>query len=210
MRDLGRKAEAWYRKNLVGKTVTNAATGWKIGFNRTGARKIGGRKGEDLTRIVVALEEILTSGNLIDSQPDIMARSNVQSVHRIAARVMLNGQPKDVVATIRQMTDGTFHYDLSKDTGDGAKFSRNCDRAMKASRGSDAQSPVSLNLDFADTDFNGEAIPSDQIRKIADAAAAALKAVGLGRIRAKGAQRRPGVSGSYLRGVSSAFEIAIG
>lgn len=45
IRQLGRKAEAWYRDNLLGTTVTNMETGWEIDFRRDGGKKIGGRKG---------------------------------------------------------------------------------------------------------------------------------------------------------------------
>lgn len=57
MRDLGRKVTAWYRDNLVGFTVTNEESGMKIGFNRTGANKVSGRRVEDLMRIVPALRK---------------------------------------------------------------------------------------------------------------------------------------------------------
>jgi len=63
LRELGRKAQVWYRDNLVGTVVVNAETGWTIGFQTRGAKKIGGRKGPDLYRIVPTLKDILEKGN---------------------------------------------------------------------------------------------------------------------------------------------------
>ena len=45
---LGKAAGAWYRANLRGQSVTNAATGWKVRFTKAGEGKIAGGKGEDL------------------------------------------------------------------------------------------------------------------------------------------------------------------
>ncbi|MFU8883820.1 MAG: hypothetical protein ACNA7Q_15780, partial [Rhodobacterales bacterium] len=40
IRQLGRKAEAWYRDNLIGKTVVMESTGWKVQFSRAGSKKV--------------------------------------------------------------------------------------------------------------------------------------------------------------------------
>ncbi len=42
----------------------------------------------------------------------------------LSACVLQAGEPKDVIATLREMRDGTFHYDLNRDVGDGARFNR--------------------------------------------------------------------------------------
>ncbi len=122
MRDLGRKAEIWYRKNLVedGGMVTNGETGWEIRFDRRGARKIGGRKGEDLYRMIPALPAILEKGHLISSQADKRGRPDLKAFHVFAATVGLEGVYHDVVVTVRETANGNFHYDLSKDWKSGA------------------------------------------------------------------------------------------
>lgn len=115
IRQLGRKAEAWYRDNLVGQTVTNEATGMVIGFNARGAKKTTGRKGEDLYRIVPALRDILAGGRLVGTESDRRGRREVKAVHKLQAEVSLAGEVASVIATVREMTDGTFQYDLSMD-----------------------------------------------------------------------------------------------
>lgn len=120
---LGRKANKWYRDNLQGKTVTNTETGWSIQFSGSGGRKISGRKGEDLLRIVPALREIVSKGRVIATEPDNRGRPEVKAIHKIAARVTLGGAEKDVITTIREAQNGTFYYDLNTDVSDGARFS---------------------------------------------------------------------------------------
>lgn len=122
IRQLGRKAEAWYRDNLVGTSVTNAGTGWPIKFNAVGAKKLGSGKGPDLLRLVPALREVLENGTIIGSEPDRRGRPQIKAIHKVSARVMLNGAPKDVIATIRETNEGNFHYDLGRDMSDGARF----------------------------------------------------------------------------------------
>ena len=44
VRDLGKKAHAWYRENLQGTSVTNASLGRSIRFTARGGRKVAGRR----------------------------------------------------------------------------------------------------------------------------------------------------------------------
>jgi Large polyvalent protein associated domain 39/Large polyvalent protein-associated domain 3 len=161
IRQLGKKAEAWYRDNLSGKTVTNAETGWSIGFTNRAAKKIGSRKGDDLFRMVPALLEIVRQGRVVASEPDSKGRPEVKAVHKIAATVMLDGVAKDVIATIRETNEGRFHYDLGRDVSDGARYNRFQD-GETAVRMSETQvrspalegSSVEINIDYADQQFN--------------------------------------------------------
>jgi hypothetical protein len=121
MRQLGRKAEAWYRDNLLGTTVKNDETGITIEFDNTGASKTAGRKGDILYRSVVALPQILKSGKLVASEPDRRGRKQIKAVHKFRADVQLDGEVYSLIATVRERTDGTFHYDLSKAADLGAK-----------------------------------------------------------------------------------------
>lgn len=150
---LGRKAESWYRDNLVGQTVTNTATGMEIGFNRRGSRKIGGRKGEDLYRIVPALRDILAKGVLVETQTDRMTRAEVKAIHKIAASVRLAGVVKNVIATVREMHDGTFHYDLSMDSEAGGFSSTTVQDESRTSALEGG--PADLNIAFVPEKSNG-------------------------------------------------------
>ncbi|RWR10443.1 LPD3 domain-containing protein [Paenirhodobacter populi] len=159
VRQLGRKAEAWYRNNLAGTKATNAETGWVISFNTAGAKKVGGRKGDVLARIVPAIPDIISKGRLIRSEPDTKGRSHIKRWHTFAARVNLAGAPRHVVVKVAETSDGKYHYDLSRDAGDGALFYRNGDQAKMAGRGSETaigsepygfeDNPVKLNIDLA-------------------------------------------------------------
>lgn len=124
MRELERLVSKWYEDNLVkpGKSVVNKDTGWAIGFDGTGRKKVSGRKVDVLLRIVPALRQIIEGGRLLSSEPDNRSRSGIKAIHKFGATVMLDGHPRDVVATIRETVNGTFHYDLSKDGSDGARF----------------------------------------------------------------------------------------
>jgi hypothetical protein len=123
IRQLGRKAGAWYRANFilggVPVTVMNEATGWKIIFNGKGADKVGGQKGEDLYRSVVALPQILERGLLIGSEPDNRGPVDFKALHKFAAAVLIDGRQLSLIATIRETADGKFHNDLSREREEG-------------------------------------------------------------------------------------------
>lgn len=158
MRQLGKKAEAWYRENLTGKTVTNADTGWTITFANSGARKTTSGKGADLLRMVPALRAIMQNGKLMSTEGDNRVRGGIKAVHKFGATVELDGRPRDVIATVREGTDGKYHYSLSRDMSDGARFmvpkdsqtsegiAANGQRPLPAMEGN----PVELNLQFAE------------------------------------------------------------
>ena len=170
IRDLGRKAEAWYRKNMLGSTVINEKSGMVIEFNNTGAKKIGGRKGDILLRIVPALESILQKGDLTQSEPDSKGNTDIAAWHTITATVSLAGKPHYVVAKIKETRDGKFHYDLSKDMSDGANLLRDSGRTISDAIGLD-DNPVEVNIDETAPRFNEKAtkyqaarLPSRQAR----------------------------------------------
>lgn len=75
----------------------------------------------------------------------------------LQANVEVTGRPRDVIATARNGTDGKYHYSLSRDMSDGARFMRSEERAttvdmtgrtgpIPALEGS----PVELGLQFAE------------------------------------------------------------
>lgn len=134
IRQLGRKAEAWYRKNLVGSTVTNRKTGWLIDFRKDGSKKIGGRKGDTIYRSVPALREILENGTYVGTEPDRLGRPDIKAVHKFGATIILEGKPRDLIVTVREDTKGKYHYDLSRDMSDGARFMHDGGNAVRVGK----------------------------------------------------------------------------
>jgi N12 class adenine-specific DNA methylase len=147
---LGKAAAKWYRDNLVGQQVTNAETGWSIRFSRRGANKIGGRKGQDLYRMVPALREIIGAGTLMSSEPALGPNSDIKMFYKFRATVSLNGVSKDVVATVREDATGKYHYDLSRNMEDGARWMLSPRiPVMEAGAKETDSAPTELNIDFA-------------------------------------------------------------
>ena len=75
--------------------------------------------------------------------------------HTFAARVLLDGAEKDVIVKVTKTAQGQFHYNISRDMGDGARFMR----TSVADRSQDyglEDNPVELNIAFLPENFNGE------------------------------------------------------
>lgn len=156
IRQLGRKAGDWYRANLAGTTVVNKASGMKITFTRAGAKKLSARKGDVLFRAVPALRQILSDGIITSVSEETKGRNHIKAWHAISAAVEIDGQPRDVIAHVMETADGNFHYDLSRDMGDGARFMRTgAATSITASRYGLEDDPVDLNLDFAEPNIKG-------------------------------------------------------
>ena len=168
IRQLGRKASAWYRANLIGKTATNAQTGMTIKFTAAGAKKLSGRKGDVLYRSVPALREILEKGTLIQTVKETKGREHIKAWHVFGARVMLDGRPRDLVAHVMETRDGNLHYDLSRDMSDGARFMRDgAETSIAANRYGLEDNPVDVNLDFAEDESKAEAVPVGALKSLA-------------------------------------------
>ncbi|WP_282028124.1 PLxRFG domain-containing protein [Paracoccus marcusii] len=208
IRQLGKKAEAWYRSNLVGRDpVINRETGWEIQFDATGARKTGGRKGDVLYRLVPALPAILENGRVISSEPDSRGRKEIRAVHKLSARVMMGGQEYFVVAAIREKADGTYHYDLSMDRR-ASGFSTATVQEQRSRTSALEGDSADINLELADPSVNGtdgKSLSPAQARAINAAARTELALVGLlGKIGLRvEAGRLAGPTGSYSQGVVS-------
>ncbi|MDB6179011.1 PLxRFG domain-containing protein [Paracoccus sp. Z330] len=212
IRDLGRKAFNWYRENLVATTTIMNGTGWSVGYTRRGAGKISGRKGEDLLRLVPAIPAIIERGQHVRTEQN-RKDDGVKAYHKIAARVELGGRLKDVIVTIREMNNGTFHYDLSRDNSEGALFQRMGDQSemnVAGSRpsspifevGARAASPANINIEISEAEINGDpTLTPANARAINTAARAELVKVGIsGRVRVEvGGNGRS--QGTYRRGV---------
>ncbi|MBN2760868.1 MAG: PLxRFG domain-containing protein [Rhodobacteraceae bacterium] len=221
IRQLGRKVEAWYRDNLIGTSVTNAETGMDIQFNRRGAKKVSGRKGDELLRIVPALREILANGSLVASEGDKKGRDEVVSVHKFQANVDLAGKPVTVIATVREMSDGTFHYDLSKEAYGARVLQDNSpanptvepDGPTSAFEGD----PAEFNLDFAGNPVNASEqqtadpeIKSSDIAAIKSAVGAELRRAGLdGAVAAQVVRGLSNVAGVPIQGRQRGAQIEV-
>lgn len=212
IRDLSRKAFNWYRQNLVGTTTIMEGTGWSVGYTRRGAGKISGRKGEDLLRMVPAIPAIIERGQHVSTEQN-RKDDGVKAYHKVAARVELDGRLKDVIVTVREMHNGKFHYDLSRDNSEGALFQRIGDQSemnVAGSRpsspilevGARAASPASFNIEISETEINGDPpLTPARAREINAAARAELEKVGIaGRVRAE-AGGSGNATGTYQRGV---------
>lgn len=168
MRQLGKKAEVWYRANRLGKRVTNAQSGMEITFASEGAKKLSGRKVDVLDRSVPALREILEKGTLTGTSPETKGRSHIKAWHAISATVMLDDMPCDLVAHVMETQDENFQYDLSRDMSDGARFLREgADTSITAGRYGLEDNPVELTLDFAKHKIKPEAVPVTGLKALA-------------------------------------------
>lgn len=158
IRQLGRKAAAWYRQTFLSgdepATVTNANNGWVIQFNKAGAGKIGGRKGEDLYKAVVALPQILERGILVSSEPDNRGRPDIKAIHKIAATVKIGGRDVPLVATVRETADGLFHYDLSREMEGGRTESAEPQGRARLGQPALEGASSDINIDFDTTNAN--------------------------------------------------------
>lgn len=206
IRQLGKKAEAWYRSNLVGREpVANVETGWKIQFDATGARKTGGRKGDILYRLVPAIPAIIENGRLISSEPDNRGREEIRAVHKLSARVSMGGREYSVIAAIREKADGTYHYDLSMDRG-ASGFSTATVQEQRSRTSALEGDSAALNLDIAGESVNGdagEALTPAQARAVNATARAELEKVGIAGQVAAQAGGNGTANASYRRGVIS-------
>lgn len=106
-------ALAHYRKNLLGRTMT-MADGAKVSFTNRGMRESTFGKGDILLRIVPAIGEIVSKGQIVDRVPG--DRANIKEVVTVAGVVVLDGERRSVAVTVREHSDSNLRqYALSWD-----------------------------------------------------------------------------------------------
>lgn len=97
----------------------------------------------------------------MSSEPD--NRNRYKAVHKIRAAVPLGGRTHSLIVAVREKTDGTVHFDLSRAVDDGAKHSRGAGSEAGASvSGGEGPTvrlalegnPVDRNMDYAEPNFN--------------------------------------------------------
>lgn len=206
IRQLGRKAEAWYRDNLIGRTVIMESTGWPVRFGRVGSKKLGGRKGDVLLRAVPALEQIIRGAAPISTAPGAKPGTERQTYHKVGARIGIDGTVYDIVATLREDANGVFHYDLSMEQSAEAENPGATDRVAEARSGPPDSLGI-LNLDFASESVKpSPAIAPHVARRVVAAARERLAALGITGVEVRVEQApRPGVKGSYGGGIMRLF-----
>lgn len=120
--ELRQAAFNFYRGNIAGHEVVNAATGWNIKFAGTKAAKKVSRKGkgDTILRAISELPTILQSARVVSSDTDNRGRAEVKLIHALEAEISLDGaKPVKVRAYVREMHNGRFFYDLTGNVSAG-------------------------------------------------------------------------------------------
>ncbi|UWQ30271.1 LPD38 domain-containing protein [Leisingera sp. M523] len=159
IRELRKSAQAWFKGNLLNTTATTR-DGWEVRFNNTGLRKVTS-KGDEILRYVPAIREIVEQGEIVETRPG--NRAGINAVHVLSAPVELAGEVRNVIVSIREMSDGRFHYDLSlsRDQGGKARPSQAEGGPMHASPSPVSNQPsLEINLGFETEKFNRRANPA--------------------------------------------------
>lgn len=159
IRSLRDAATRYFEDNLQGRSVNNADLGKPISFDKKGKKKTIFGAGEDLLRAIPALPQLLERGKKISSEPEADPRSDVKVWHKLKASADVGGQRRDLIMTVREMRDGTFHYALNKDRDavagprdseipeGGSSFERTAPNALESRPGDDLNIEVGSNFD---------------------------------------------------------------
>ena len=119
---LVKAAAAWYRKNLVGKTII-MADGVPVTFNTHGMRESTERRGDYLLRAIPAIPDILAKGELLGGAPG--DRLGITKVSWVKALVRVADRDINVMLSVREHTDGkSRQYSLHAFGGVGGRFSQ--------------------------------------------------------------------------------------
>lgn len=198
--DRQKAAIHWFRENLVGTTVVNRATGMEVRFDVAGAKESAQRTGDDTLAILSVLPAILENGEYVGFEPDRKKRPNVKGMHRFRAAVSLDGVPVRVIAMVRELPDGTFHYRLAKnrDAGDRAIQPPVGEREARTLPDQALESAASdINIEIEGPEING--VPTSALRSITASVRKILAGHGLG----------ANVSPAVVRGLLSASGVPV-
>jgi hypothetical protein len=107
------------RENLVGRVITNRATGFPITINSSGMKKATSEgHNHDLLRMVPAVPDMIEHGHWLAMMPDMFGRTAIQAIHTFHSAVELGGRRFDTIFFVRQTRDGRFFYDYGMKRGD--------------------------------------------------------------------------------------------
>jgi Large polyvalent protein-associated domain 3 len=119
LKDLRDLALQYARENLIGRVVTNHATGFPITINLSGMKKAtSGGHNHDLLRMVPAVPDMIEHGHWLGMMPDRFKRKAIRAVHVFHSAVELGGRRFDTIFFVRQTRDGRFFYDYGMKRGD--------------------------------------------------------------------------------------------
>lgn len=156
-RDLITAAKAWYRKNLVGRTIT-MADGVPVSFSSRGLRESTTHKGDVLLRLIPAIPDILTKGTVASRLPG--NRPDIRGVVWVKAPVNFMGQEITVAVAVREHSDGKHrqytltNVDWLHDVA-GGRLSRTDGTASKTLGGPDRNAPpAGLNIQIVESEAN--------------------------------------------------------
>lgn len=111
-----RRARAFARSRLRGRSWINAHTGWRIGVSNETVGKIISNSG-DIRRVhlLAVLPQLIQAGTLEISEPAIDKHRSVFAYHRFETIVEYDGRREPVHFVVRQDTSG--HFYLNHDYG---------------------------------------------------------------------------------------------
>lgn len=154
---LVKAAGAWYKKNLVGKTIA-MADGVPVTFNTRGMRETTERRGDYLLRAIPAIPEILAKGRIMPGAAG--DRLGIVKMTWVAAKVRVADRDLNVMLSVREHTDGkSRQYSLHALGGVGGRFSQ-----TEGATGSGPEwksPPTSLNIFLQEPDGNGSGLDFD-------------------------------------------------
>ncbi|WP_017182296.1 hypothetical protein [Sphingobium xenophagum] len=148
---LVKAASAWYKKNLVGKTIM-MADGVPVTFNTRGMRETTERRGDYLLRAIPAIPDILAKGRIMPGAAG--DRLGIVKVTWVAAKVRVADRDLNVMLSVREHTDGkSRQYSLHALGGVGGRFSQT--EGATESGPEWKSPPTSFNIFLQEPDGNG-------------------------------------------------------
>lgn len=112
-----RNLTLWLKSTFGGQTVQSEALGRPVRITSSGLDKTARVAAPEVMRAAPAIGAVLEKGRLIASEPDTRGRSNVRAYHTLQATVEIGGERLNVVAKVREQTDGSIYWGLFRDDG---------------------------------------------------------------------------------------------
>ncbi|MGH7019147.1 MAG: hypothetical protein ACREEY_04675, partial [Brevundimonas sp.] len=112
-----RNLTLWLKSTFGGQAVQSEALGRPVRITSSGLDKTARVAAPEVMRAAPAIGAVLEKGRLIASEPDTRGRSNVRAYHTLQATVEIGGERLNVVAKVREQTDGSIYWGLFRDDG---------------------------------------------------------------------------------------------
>lgn len=120
---LQKKAIAYAKENIQGKTFTNKSTSWEIGVSRKGINKTTSHAGRpEHAKSIPAIPQLLENAVLIKSEPNRVVddRGNVPYVHTMNAQLDIGGSQYTARIIVKETKSGQKFYDHDLSVGKGS------------------------------------------------------------------------------------------